>query len=110
MRNYSVMLQGNGCRVKIGEWESHPDLSTVEPVGFFTTRFVRALSPQEAAGHAREMVDAELRPLLLNQSSEPVDITVVEVREDPDGFEQYAPGWGFTWYTESIEEDDQSVN
>ena len=103
MRKFAVLLHGT-CRVRVVDWEAHSDLATLEKVSFHTTRFVSAQSVREAAKLAREMVLTELGPPSLNHSGDD-DIIVAEVRENPEDFDQRAPGRGFTWYTDSIDEE-----
>lgn len=79
-------------------------------LGFFTTRFVRADSPTDAAARARAFVDSELRPLLVDQSVEDVLVEVDEIAENPPNSSRYAPGGGFSWYLAPADGADQAIH
>ena len=70
----------------------------IKCMGFFTTRFVEAASPQEAAQKATDMVHQEMKTFLSNGPQDPWTLSVVEVWEDAQQFDSYAPGSGCTWF------------
>ena len=63
--------------------------------GFYTTRFVEAGSPQEAAEKAEALVAAELRALVVN-GDRPFGITVESVWSHTGPLP--TQGRGFTWF------------
>ncbi len=72
-----------------------------ELMGFFTTRFVEASDCREAERHAIELVQANLKEIMLNQPGDPPTFHVEEVIElawFPCDIEP--PGAGYTWYPE----------
>jgi hypothetical protein len=94
MPKFAVLLHGRGCRIEVdqGRWvRRKPKIQTM---GFYTTRFVDCSSAEEAVSKTTEMVREELR----NSSIDPPEISVESVLEDEAGYDQFAPGGGFTWY------------
>lgn len=74
--------------------------TTLQRVGFFATRWVEAATAQEAGDKADALVAEELRGLVANTAEQPWGVAVLEVRGDPDGFAERAPGRGFTFFDE----------
>ncbi len=66
-------------------------------VGFYTTRFIEA----ETANEAIEIVFALLRTELYNdgRQTDNSELELQEIQEDENGFDEYAPGGGYTFYT-----------
>ena len=94
MTKCKVRLNGEAFEAEIA---SGQDNRPVTVTGFFTTKFVQATTKQDAVNRAIKLVEEELtlRPECrrLRQSK----IVEVAVAEDPQGFDEYAPGGGFTW-------------
>lgn len=99
MAKYAVRLEGGGCLVKIQEhFLGFFRRPTVKCKGFFTTRFIEAASPHEAAVKATDMVRQEMKQFLSNEPHDPWTLSVLEVWEDPQQFDSHAPGSGCTWF------------
>lgn len=97
MPKYKVSLRGTGCWLHTGR--SFRGLGRRQPprrVGFYTTRFIEADSPEEAGRRAVESVTQEVSAYHL--PDRPWSVTVEDVHEDEAGFEMHAPGAGFSWY------------
>ncbi len=93
MQKFAVRLNGEGFRAEIA---GHSDKRR-PATGFFTTRFVEAVSEDDAVSRAIRLVEEELATRPECRRLPGSTITPVEVREDPADFDQYAPGRGFTW-------------
>lgn len=98
MAKFTVSLHGTGCSIEVNEGKWLRRKPAVQPVGFYTTRFIEAASAEEAAQRATGKVQEELSHL--NRSEDPPNISVESVVEDEAGYAKYAPGGGFTWYRE----------
>jgi hypothetical protein len=91
------MLSGTACWLPI----EHRNLFglklrvAAELCGFYATRFVEAVSADEAAEKAEALVADELRALVVN-GARPFGIAVKEVWEQT--VETGGPGAGFTWF------------
>jgi hypothetical protein len=92
-QRYKVLLNGSGG-VRLRRLES--GATTPEPFGFFTTRFVEAASPADAAAEALRMVTAEAAEYSLPEH--PCTIQVQQVEEDRSA--TAGSGKGFTFYRE----------
>jgi len=96
-RTFGVRLEGTDCWLPIrqrGGFRLRPRV--VEQLhGFYTTRFVQATSPEEAARMAEALVADELRAIVAN-GERPFGIAVEEVWEHSDAAQ--GTGSGFTWY------------
>jgi hypothetical protein len=91
--HFAVMLAGDNCiNVEIAD---AGEGTTFRPTGFFTTRFVRALSADEAS---RAALMLDLRQLTTNGRDADCDLSIRDIREDREGFAKFAPGKGFTWF------------
>ena len=100
MPKFKVSLHGTGCWMTPG---LRPGvIQQPRPMGFYTTRFVEAASPEEAASRAVEMVAAEVAPH--GRPGRPCRVTAERVGEDEAGFDLHAPGAGFSWYPEHDED------
>lgn len=109
MPKYAVRLEGTGCQVRVQKRSVlSGEKSVIEAMGFYTTRFVEAVSPAEAGEKVTAMVRAELTPFLANRPDQIWSSSIDEIWEDPKGFSLYAPGSGFTWYTEDETEEVQN--
>jgi hypothetical protein len=92
-KKYSVMVEGKNIYLNRGH---------VERMGFFTTRWVEAISKGEAEKMAVEFVKQELQALnvLCNSPEDPPVFVVKKVRE-VDSFDDFiVPGKGFTFFQE----------
>ncbi len=91
MAKFRVMLEGENLWVRLDREPQH--------LGFFTTRFVEAADPDEAARRAVDLVRGDLRDRLLNAPDDSPRVVVdeiVEVARFPSDVE--LPGHGYTWY------------
>jgi len=102
-RRYRVMLEGEGCSIRVGGDESDGTDGEVTSLGFVTTRFVEARSNEQAAAKASELVREELQALLVDQQADDIAVEVSEIEEDPGDYEERAPGSGFTFYRETVQ-------
>ncbi|SPP63518.1 putative Quinolinate synthetase [Nitrospira lenta] len=99
MPKYAVMLEGEGCLIKL---QKRPlgkvRAQKLERRGFFTTRFVEASDETEARKEAVRLVRDEIDSLICNEPNDPWKLSIDEVWEDPEEFDARAPGKGCTWY------------
>ena len=99
MPKFSVELHGQHYKM---QFEKRDWLFRRRPVmkwvGFYTTRFIEAESEKEAAEQAIERVSAEVGSRAEITEGSRIELSSVE--EDEEGFDLYAPGGGFTFYTE----------
>ena len=93
---YGVLLKGYGCRIRGSSLDRHD--ADVLYMGFFTTRFVQASSRDDAVNEAKRLVAQELMSLLVDQNIESIPLEVEEVFEDPEDFDERAPGSGYTFF------------
>ncbi len=99
MAKYAIRLEGGVCLVKVQErFLGVFHKRQIKAKGFFTTRFVEATSPDEAASKAIEAVRDEMNAFLSNDSQDLWTLSVVEVWEDAQLFDAHAPGSGCTWF------------
>lgn len=87
MVRYKVLIEGSNCILNVddvaGVW------------GFFTTRWVDALNPEDAKLKACDLARKELGAHLLNSLANPPHLWVESVTEDDSA---KTVGAGFTWY------------
>ncbi len=90
-KKYSVMLEGRNIYLNRGR---------IERMGFFTTRWVEAISKDEAEKMAVELVNQELEALgiLRNSPEDPPTFVVEKVREVDSFGDFIVPGKGFTFF------------
>lgn len=99
MPKYAVLLEGKGCLLRTQEnLMGIFQRPRVKPMGFFTTRFVEAQTPQEAGKLAIELVRQEVATVLANEPNDVWQLFIDEVWEDIEQFDLRAPGAGCTWY------------
>ena len=65
--------------------------------GFYTTRFVESDNANEAIFQVFETLQMELERD--GRTTENSSLELEEIQEDDKGFELYAPGTGYTFYT-----------
>jgi hypothetical protein len=92
MPKYVVRVEGVECRICIEREDGTVSMTS----GFFTTRFVEAAEPREAQSRAFLLIWKELTTL--DGELDTCRLSVDAIREDPQAFDEYAPGSGFTWY------------
>jgi hypothetical protein len=92
MPKYVVRMEGVECRIRIEREDGTVSMTS----GFFTTRFVEAAEPREAQSRAFLLIWKELTRL--DGELDTCRLSVDAIREDPQAFDEYAPGSGFTWY------------
>lgn len=99
MPKFKVVMNGSGCLIAASEkrWGLLPR-TALKPVGFYTTRFVEALCPEDAIRQAISLTEEELKTV--NRSQSPPRIVVDEVEEEATGYEMLGAGSGFSWYHE----------
>ncbi len=80
------------------EGHNFPGEVPCEKLGFFTTRFVMALSPEEAGEKAKDLVRAEYASLMsLAKSSLECPFLTVDTVEEIDTL-PISSGQGATWF------------
>src|SRR5688572_3577910 len=91
---FKVMLRGENFKVALED--------SVATLGFFTTRFVEADTPDAAEHAAVEMVrqDTRLQDIVRNAPTDPPMIYLDSLSEIPsyDGYP--APGAGYSWFSD----------
>ncbi len=99
MPKFAIRLHGSKCLLKVQEkYFGIFPRSKIKCMGFFTTRFIEEFTSQEAERKAIEMVRQEMDTLLLNGPQDPWALSVEEIWEDPNLFDQHGPAAGCTWY------------
>src|SRR5262249_24035175 len=97
MKKYKVFLNGRNFLM---EADGQP-----KKMGFYTTRFVEAETPENAENIAVELVrnDAELRKAVKNEKPDPPTIYAEEIAllQSFEGI--LVPGTGYTFYEEECE-------
>jgi len=99
MIKFRVHIHGKHFLVRVirKRW-FRPDELLSKPAGFYTTRFVQAPNANEALDEVlknlRDELDRDERT-----TGESI-MELVSIGEDEDGFDQYAPGAGYTFYWE----------
>lgn len=107
MTKFAVTVHGTGCW--LGEekrWWGRWRRTVQRPMGFYTARFIEALSPEEAVEKAVAIVQEEVKDL--HRPYHPWSVAADEVREDAEQFNKYAPGLGFSWYPENDSHQDSA--
>jgi hypothetical protein len=98
MKRYRVILNGQNFSMDNG--------NGAEKIGFYTTRWVKAESPEKAELAAVELVknDSSLKHSVQNEKSDPPTIFLEELSE-VGWFEFFRrnPGGGYTFYPENGE-------
>jgi hypothetical protein len=97
MPRYRVMLKGAPVFLE------GVDSQKVERLGFYTTRWVQAASPDEAGFVACQLVLAELECTTKNPPEQPIGVTVERLAE-VSWFEaaRKGSGRGFTFYPDDV--------
>jgi hypothetical protein len=96
MQKFAVLVEGLGCTGIVFRRE---DGTTYRPQGFYATRFVEAPHSSAAGETVLRLIEQEL--IQLDRTSHPsCRLGIAEVTVDTDAFDRYAPGQGFTWFTE----------
>lgn len=95
MNKYKIILEGRNCYIEID--------GVVNAHGFFATRFIEAEDPGIAEKRAADLVQEELKGILLNDPSNPPLIHLAEIHELPSFDDNLVPGGGFSWYPENGE-------
>ena len=98
MSKYRVFIEGTNALLSIR--------NAVSRQGFFTTRFVEADDSDQAVDRILELIRNELKPKILNESTNPPKLTVHEIQHLHAFGETPAPCTGFTWYPEQEDETD----
>ncbi len=94
MKKYRVLISGENLQLQLEQ--------KIERCGFYTTRYIEAISEEEAEVAAITLVqsDEELRDMALNEFEDPPRVFVdgVEELESFDGLE--LPGSGYTFFVD----------
>lgn len=98
MTKYKIILHGKKFRIHYREKGLARSRVLWKETGFYATRFVEAPDNEGAVASALELLTGELseRKMYADSSS----IEVVKVIEDASGYDRYAPGGGFTFYSD----------
>lgn len=93
---YAVTIRGENFLISLdGEPTS---------CGFFTTRFVEAVDPDEAELKAVDLIRRELAAQVLNDRTDSPMMYLEEIRELQSFRGLRVPGTGFTWFCGSEED------
>jgi hypothetical protein len=106
MPKFRVVVHGGGYRLL--KTEKRFGLIPVRvwrEGGFYATRFVEAPNEEEAIIGAFRIVEGELPENTIDTAGSSA-LEVDKVVIDPTGFDRYAPGYGFTFYTDDATEID----
>ena len=97
MKKYRVLLEGKNFIIK-------SDIGP-ERMGFYTTRFVKADSPEEAEKLSVDLIksDSDLKNTVLNDKSDPPMIYLESLDELERFGDNILPGSGYTFYPEEDE-------
>lgn len=96
MPKYAVTIKGTGYRVEFEETELvFFKKKTWRRADFTATRYVETDTPARAADLAIEMIKYEI--IKGFRETEDAMLSLHEIHEDPAGFDQNAPGKGFTF-------------
>ena len=98
MPKYKVVAHGTNFRIEYRESGLLRSRLRWKETGFYATRFVEESDDDAARTSALALLTEELsqRKMYTDSSS----IEIVKVIEDTSGFDQYAPGGGFTFYSD----------
>jgi hypothetical protein len=94
MQRYRVLIHGENILTELD--------GVRQKVGFYTTVFVEAFMPADAASRAVEAVrgDARLRDIVLNFDNDPLTLSAEEI-EEHESLDDVAPAKiGFALYSE----------
>jgi hypothetical protein len=92
MSQYKVFIQGRNYLLRID--------TEIRRVGFFTTRWIDSSDTENAKIQAIELIQNELRDLVLNEESNPPTLLVERVSVVEASEHSSSAGGGFTWYLE----------
>ena len=97
MRKYKVLLEGSNFIIESDKGPTK--------MGFYTTRFVEANSPQEAEKLSIELIqnDSQLKNSITNEGSDPPLINLDSIEELSNFGDNKVPGKGYTFYPEEKE-------
>ena len=97
MKKYKVVLEGRNFILKSDKGPTK--------MGFYTTRFVEATSPEEAENLSIELIrkDSDLKNVILNERSDPPTIILDSIEELSIFGDNSVPGTGYTFYPEEEE-------
>ncbi|HMS10201.1 MAG TPA: hypothetical protein PKE66_11995 [Pyrinomonadaceae bacterium] len=70
-------------------------------VGFYATRFIETDDANHAIAKAINLVDGEVRETLVSNDTSSIEFS--GITEDVEGFDAFAPGNGFTFFSEDVE-------
>ena len=76
--------------------------------GFYTTRFVECENEDDAASLVFRMIETDFH----NSGISSTDKSVLELEKivvDDEGFDRYAPGAGFTFYSDDEDDDEGEI-
>jgi hypothetical protein len=97
MHQYKIEIEGRNYLIRFE--------AEIKRVGFFTTRWIDTSDPESAKIQAIELVQNELRDLILNERSNPPVLLVQRVSVVDASERSSSKGGGFTWYLEDEKTD-----
>lgn len=94
---WGVQLRGTDCWLSVEGrgWFGRLRRTSERLRGFYTTRFVEAVSPEQAAEKGEALVADELRALVVN-GERPFGIAIEAVWAHSG--QAHEPGRGYTWF------------
>jgi hypothetical protein len=92
MKKYSVFINGTNFKLK--------EKGVLKRYGFFTTRYVNAISAKEAEENAFNLVKKEVKKSFIRDLAEPAFMFADEVQELESFGDVLVPGKGFSLYEE----------
>lgn len=99
MPKFTVRVHGQHYK---GQFEKRDWLFRRRPVmkwaGFYTTRFIETDSADQAVEQILEIIGAEVGSHF--EITETSQFELLSIEEDDEAFDLYAPGAGYTFYTE----------
>lgn len=101
MPKFKVLLHGQNYEMRVQEKSFlFRNQSVWKIVGFYTTRFIESNSMNEAAEEIIKTIRAELNKTCRANVNSTLEIS--KIQEDEDAYNLYAPGKGFTFYSEDM--------
>lgn len=96
MKKYRVFINGQNFLLNFDD--------RVQKMGFYTTRFVEAATPEDAEQAAIQMMrEGKLNGIVLNEKGDPAMLYVDEIVE----VKKLQRDWGLGFYPENESEDDE---
>lgn len=101
MAKYKVVFRGEKFRARYEQKVLFRTRVYWKETGFYATRFVEAPDEDAAVASTLTIITEELSDMKMYADSSSIE--AVKVVEDAAGYDQYAPGGGFTFYSDDDE-------